>query len=107
MRQINRRLPLASQLTSIQIGLNQVRRTQLIIIHAAWLDDDPPFFAVDAAGVSAVHGDEAGAENFQVGRPYLASKLFERWHRKSGDMSRRRIQQSTARKTQGGRRPPR
>jgi len=53
------------------------RRGALFVVHAAGLDDDEAFFAIDAADVAAVHRDEAGFENAKVGFPDGFFKSFE------------------------------
>ena len=80
MRQVDGGFPFPLHLSSIQVGDHKVRRTHLFVIHAAGFDEDQSAPPVNAAGVPAVHGDEAGAVNPQISFPNLVSQLVKCGH---------------------------
>jgi len=72
VRQINTRIQIITwvpslQPMSVQVRDHEKRRRQFIVIHSAGLDHDASSLAVDAAGISAVHRDQPGTKNAQIG----------------------------------------
>ena len=80
VRQVDGGLPSPLHPPAFEVGHREVRRAQLLIIHAARLDDHQPPAPVDAAGISAVHGHQTGPEDSQICLPDLTSQLLKRRH---------------------------
>ena len=76
MREVDRGLPFTVDRFALEVGGDHVGGAHFFVIHAAGFDDDDAARAIDAAGVAAVHGDQAGAEDALIRFP---DGFFERF----------------------------
>src|ERR1041385_6900178 len=77
VRQIHGWFPAALHDAALEVRYHHIAWPHLVVIHAAGLDHHQPLRAIDPAGIAAVHGHEAGAENAEVRLPDFAAEPVE------------------------------
>src|SRR5712692_9534992 len=76
-RQIARGAKLSIDNLAVQIGDNDVLRSQFFIRYAAGLDGDQPLFAIDAAGIAERIQYESAAHQLEVGLKHLVTQCLQ------------------------------